>query len=185
MEKIILSLLALSVVIAPRLLFAQSPDTLALRANGLSAGFHIAQLQGDFGLGLNLRTPYLFREAIALRVAGAVHWRQRPEATGDATDWGSYGTLRLGLLGGSEIVQELIRLYGEGGLLGVLPSAGIGSRVCWGGYGLLGIELFGSPRFCYFLELGGASPDARADHLPGRPTYATGFLLGGGVRLHW
>ncbi len=54
------------------------------------------------------------------------------------------------------MVDDRIFIYGEGGGLVLFPSATFSTeKIRMGGYGLFGFEFYPSPRFSYFIELGG------------------------------
>jgi hypothetical protein len=87
------------------------------------------------------------------------------------------------------VVAGCIRLYGEGGLLLVLPGQSFATeRTHTGGYGHFGFEfLMGAPgrqRASYFMELGTVGAEARADRQVGKPIYMNGFSISTGIRLY-
>lgn len=146
-------------------------------------GFHLRQLSGDFGLGLNvdLPTPQYWP---TIRLAGTWQWQEIPDGNSFAP--ASYLTLRAGVASKSFQIQERIRAYGEGGLLAVLPSDELAEdNFELGGYGLFGFEFFveqygGSS---LFLELGASSAGNGLETRPGIPSFGAGFWVGAGFRV--
>lgn len=146
-------------------------------------GFHLRELSGDFGLGLNvdLPTPQYWP---TIRLAGTWQWQEIPDGT--SFDKASYLTLRTGVASKSFQIQERIRAYGEGGLLAILPSDELSEDSFeLGGYGLFGFEFFvehygGSS---LFLEVGASSAGNGLDTRPGISGFGTGFWVGAGFRV--
>jgi hypothetical protein len=94
------------------------------------------------------------------------------------------------LAAGSGMVQNLFRYYGEFGGLGMLPSAKLDTaELRWGIYGLFGFEFFLSEwedaPVSYYIELGSAGINARADQVNGSPFYYNGFHTAVGFRLYF
>lgn len=145
-------------------------------------GFQIAQLQNDFGLGVQLNLP-VFKRQITLQLAATNHWREiRREGTLEAT---SYQALRLGTMGGW-MVAEKIKVYGAGGVMVVLPGNELASKSSfWGGYGVFGFEFFAGQAqgSSLFLEMGGGGANGTADRVAGQPTMGAGLLLQSGLRV--
>ncbi|MGB5654881.1 MAG: hypothetical protein WBM56_13720 [Robiginitalea sp.] len=146
-------------------------------------GFHLRELAGDFGLGLNLDLPTP-QNWPTIRLAGTWQWQEIPEGT--SFDKASYLTLRAGVASKSFQIQERIRAYGEGGLLGVLPSDELSENSFeLGGYGLFGFEFFVEQYglSSLFLEVGASSAGNGLETRPGVPSFGTGFWVGAGFRV--
>lgn len=78
---------------------------------------------------------------------------------------------------------ERIRLYGEGGFIGLFPDSSFSDTdFVAGGYGVFGFEVFMDLRRRYFIEIGGVGTGAREDNTPGRPIYSNGLLISTGLR---
>lgn len=148
-------------------------------------GGQVGQHQKDFGIGLNLTSPYFAHKKMAVRLRGNVLWNQHP--TGDAeTTWSPYSNLSLGFVQSVGEMGEFMRVYGEGGAIYLFPSDEFSSRsVEFGGYGLFGFEFFFDEHMNYFIEAGGVGTGARADEIPGKPIYSNGFLINVGVRIQF
>ena len=150
--------------------------------SNISLGFHLMQIQQDFGLGINLTSPHFAKNTIALRMRGNLMWNQHLDNTNNST-WTSYSNLSLGVFGVGGEINDFIRLYGEGGLLVLFPSGEFSSESSvFGGYGLLGFEFLMNDASNYFLEIGGTGTGATADEILGNPIYSNGLIISVGYR---
>lgn len=165
------------------LFFAFAKSATAQDKTPFRVGFQLQELQGSFGLGLNLDVP-LPGKWPALRLAGNWHWLDIPGETRSQT--ASFQTIRLGIAPDGWPVAEKIRVYGEGGVLLLLPENALSSDgFASGGYGLFGFEFFtekinGSS---LFLEIGGTAAGRRVERQEGVPSFGAGLLLGAGFRV--
>jgi hypothetical protein len=144
-------------------------------------GFSLNQFQKDFGLGLHVVSPYFLKSTIAVKVGANLQWLEYYDGT--ETTWTPYQNLQLGIRSRSEIVKNKIYIYGEGGLLTILPNSDFSSSSAeFGGYGLFGFEFKPASNFAYFIDLGGSS-GAIADELDNLPIYSNGFFTNVGLRI--
>ena len=151
-------------------------------SNKLGVGFHLKRNQQDFGVGLNLTSPYLVSDKIALRLKGNLMWNQSSSIINETT-WIAYSNVSLGMVGVTGVVANCIRLYGEGGLVVLFPSSDLSEEsMVLGGYGLFGFEFFMDTKNNYFIEIGGIGTGAVADRLVGEPIYSNGMLINVGFR---
>lgn len=168
------------------ILISLSSMSLAQKANvsnRLGLGFQLNQYQEDFGMGLNMTSPYFIHEKVALRLRANLMYHEHTKEA--ETTWTPYSNVSLGLIGGSGFVADFIRLYGEGGLLTLLPSEEFSSGdPVFGGYGLFGFEFYMAPKANYFIELGGVGTGAVADKLANNPIYSNGLTISAGFRMH-
>ncbi len=149
---------------------------------GIGLGFQLNQYQKDFGFGLNLNSPYFAHDRIALRMRGNLMYYEHLQ-DGEIT-WTPYQNVSLGLVGVGGYVADYLKLYGEGGLLALLPSSKFSTEsFALGGYGLFGFEFYMQKSFNYFIEIGSAGTGARADKLPGKPIYSNGLTVSTGFRV--
>lgn len=149
-------------------------------SNRPSIGFNVSQYQNDFGIGVHFLTPYFFNNSFAVKIGGNVQWLEysNPDAR-----WTPYWNLQLGFRGREFIVGDKISIYGEGGLVMLLPNIEFSSRNFQaGGYGLFGFEFMTAYGLSYFIETGGIGTGARADKVPGGPIYSNGFMTNVGFR---
>ena len=161
---------------------AQAQDGLS---NGFGIGGQVGQHQKDFGIGLNLTSPYFAHKKMAVRLRGNVLWNEHPNGDSEAT-WSSYSNLSLGFVQMVGEMGDFMRVYGEGGAIYLFPSDDFSSRsIVFGGYGLFGFEFFFDEHMNYFIEAGGVGTGARADEIPGKPIYSNGFLINVGVRVQF
>ncbi len=150
--------------------------------NGVGFGFQLNQYQKDFGAGLNVTSPYFANEKVAVRLRGNVLFHEHPKD--EEMTWTPYANGSIGFIGTVGYVGN-IRLYGEGGLIGLFPSDKFSSeRTHFGGYGLFGFEFFFRSSGNYFIEIGGVGTGAKADKLPGNPIFSNGLIIGTGFRFH-
>ncbi len=162
------------------LLFAASAQEMPLN-NGLGFGFQLNQYQRDFGAGLQFASPYFAKERVAVRLRGHILFHEHLEDV--ETTWTPYAHASLGFIGVVGYIGN-IRLYSEGGLVGLFPSAAFSSeRSHFGGYGLFGFEFFFNNSGNYFIEIGGVGTGAKADKVPGKPVFSNGLTIGAGFRF--
>lgn len=148
---------------------------------GIGLGFHLSQYQNDFGLGVNLTSPYFANDHIAVRLRGNVMWLEHFKNI--ETTWTPYSNFQLGIVGVGGTINNSIRLYGEGGIIGILPDSDFSSSDSeFGGYGLFGFEFFFQEAHNYFIELGGVGTGAKADKVITQPIYSNGFIINVGYR---
>jgi hypothetical protein len=152
-------------------------------SNGFGFGFQLNQYQKDFGYGISVTSPLLAHGNLAIRLrTNAMYYEHLKN---DETTWTSYANLTLGLVGIGGQVSENIRLYGEGGMIGLFPNSVVSSdTLALGGYGLFGFEFFMQKNFNYFIEIGGVGTGATADKLPGKPIYSNGLSISTGFRAY-
>jgi len=149
---------------------------------GLGFCFQLNQFQKDFGLGLNLTSPFFGHDKIAVRLRGNLMFNENVQIIN--TTWTPYSNLSLGLIGVGGMIGDYIRLYGEGGVLGLLPSDKFSTKkFVFGGYGLFGFEFFMNNNANYFIELGSVGTGAQADKIATKPIYSNGFLISVGFRM--
>jgi hypothetical protein len=169
-------LIVLTFVLLGSGLSAQISDKLAI-------GFQLSQYQRDFGFGLNITSPHFANDKIAVRLRSNLMYNQHPD--GLETTWTPYFNLSLGVLGVSTVVNDWIRLYGEGGVLFLFPNDEFSSESLEvGGYGLFGFEFYMAERSNYFIEIGGAGIGAQADEIIQSPIYSNGLIIQVGFRMH-
>lgn len=151
--------------------------------SGLGIGFQLNQFQDDFAFGLNMTSPEILNGNAAFRLkANQVYFEHLLD--GEYV-WSGYQNVSLGFVGYGGKVGQDIRLYGEGGLVGIFPSDRFSSESFrMSTYGTFGFEFFPTPRFNYFLELGVMTSRARADKIAGSPFYSNGFVASVGFRIN-
>ena len=149
--------------------------------NGMGFGFHLLQYQDDFGMGVNLVSPYFVNQKIGIRLKANLMYNQN--VIDGITEWIPYANVSLGIIGLGGYVSERIRLYGEGGVLLLFPPDKLSSQnVEVGSYGLFGFEFFFSDLGNYFIEIGGVGTGAKADKIEASPIYSNGLTIGVGLR---
>jgi len=150
--------------------------------NGLGFGFQLVEYQRDFGFGLNVTSPYFFKNQVAVRLRSNAMYLEHVKD--GETDWTPYTNLTFGVIGVGGYVAESIRLYGEGGVICLLPSSKFsGKSTAFGGYGLFGFEFFMEKNINYFIEIGSVGTGATADRLPFKPIYSNGLAVSTGFRV--
>lgn len=150
-----------------------------------AVGFQIGQYQQDFGLGLNISSPYFADNRVAFRLRGNIMWNEHLDPDGLST-WSNYSNLSIGIVGVGGQIGNSIRLYGEGGLIFLFPSSNFSSESAeMGGYGLFGFEFYLNPHGTYFIEIGGVGTGAREDKLASQAIYSNGLLIDTGFRIQF
>lgn len=166
---------------------AQEPED--IRANHFSVGFQLNEFQQDFGLGLQLTSPYFANGHLAFRLRGNWMYLQHLGTEGETT-WTGYPNALLGIVSNNLYAGKQMRLYGEGGAGLLLPGGNFsGQEYELAGYGLFGFEFFFAPAGhapgSYFIEAGGIGTGAVADEVAGKPIYSNGFMLSTGFRWYF
>ncbi|MBL7104991.1 MAG: hypothetical protein ISS18_11745 [Bacteroidales bacterium] len=153
-------------------------------SNKFGMGFQLNQYQNDFGLGLNMTSPYFAHDKIAVRFRGNFMFNEHVK--NNETTWTPYSNISLGLIGVAGKVCDFIRLYGEGGIISLFPSDEFSSEeFVFGGYGLFGFEFYMNSRSNYFIEIGGVGTGATADNITNEPIYSNGLLISTGFRIQF
>lgn len=151
-------------------------------SNKMEIGLNVSQYQKDFGLGVNLTSPYFIKSKFAIRAGTNFQWFEN--FNGKETEWKNYQNFQLGIRSRSPIINDKIYIYGEGGVILILTNRDVSSKKNgFGGYGLFGFELKPSQNFTYFIELGGVGSDATADKSLNKELYSNGFLTTVGFRV--
>lgn len=176
-------------------------------ATGLSLGLGVDRLQDDFGVSLRVGSPRFLDDHLSIVLTGGLGWypdlRALPASVEeqDFSAWSLYGRARLCLEASIPIAFSAGRLYAAIGPSAVLLSRQLSTtRLGFGAYGALGIELFAGDAhraflFSFYAELGAVAHAASADisNRIGAPMMtdatvdrpiATGLALGGGVRVY-
>jgi len=157
---------------------------LSAQSDSWSAGFQLNELGGDFGIGLNVGSPYFANDHLSIRLRANFQYFEYVDQ--DVTTWDPYLHFNLGIVSASYPIAEKIRLYSEGGLIVVTSAFGLEeNELHFGGYGLFGFEFHYSPGSTCFIELGGQGVSAVAEELPNQPFYSNGFTIGVGTRFYF
>lgn len=161
---------------------ASSPPSLG---DGTRWGFQLDRYQDDFAFGLNLTTPRFANDRLAVRLNGNLAFHKHLSGgSGARTEtWTPYANASVGLVGLADRVGESIRLYGEGGAIGLVPSNSFSDEtMAVGGYGLFGFSFVAETSRSWFIEIGGVGTAARADALSTDPVYSNGLMIRVGFR---
>lgn len=151
--------------------------------NKVNIGFQLSQYQDDFGAGINVSSPWFAHERIAVKVRSNLMFHEHVQD--EETTWTPYLNVKLGVAGKTGTIGNFMRLYGEGGVIGLLPSDEFSSESFeFGGYGLFGFEFYMKPDSNYFIELGAVGTGAKADEIINSPIYSNGFTISTGFRFH-
>ena len=153
-------------------------------SNNFAVGFQLGEIQDDFGIGLNITSPYVFNNKLAIRARANFVWNEHLD--GIETTWTPYTNISLGLIGVGGKINDYIRLYGEGGVILLLPSDEFSDgEMVSGGYGLFGFEFYHFRNLNYFIEIGGVGTGARENTIATRPIYSNGLMINAGLRVHF
>ena len=152
------------------------------REKSIRIGFQLNEFQDDFGLGLNFKSPSILYGNVAVRLRTNLMFNEHMDK-GEYT-WSPYMNVMLGIGSEDTYISDKVSLYGEGGVIGIFPSASFSSKTTVvGGYGLFGFNFYFHPSFNYFIELGGIGSSAVEDKLEGNPIYSNGFLISVGWKM--
>lgn len=148
---------------------------------GLGLGGQISQYQRDFGIGISATSPYFVPNTMAVRLRGNLMFFQHVK-DGSET-WTRYFNVTAGIFTITGCIGENIKLYGEGGVIGLIPSSEFSDEgFVFGGFGLFGFEFYMSHATNYFIEIGGVGTGATADKIATSPIYSNGFMISAGFR---
>lgn len=157
-------------------LFAQS------KTNSIAVGFHISEVQNDYGVGLDLISPYFLNDVLAVKIGGTLSWLEH--VANAETMWTPYLNMQVGMRSRHFIIENKLSIYGEGGSMVLFPNSDFSSQtVIFGGYGLFGFEFQSNKKFGFYFEMGGAGANATADKIDNKPIYSNGFLTNVGFRI--
>lgn len=150
-----------------------------------SVGYHLNNYQADFGMGVSVTSPFIAHQKLAFRMRANWQYHQHPDISTDASTWSGYPLFTVGVVTGHSLINNQIRVYGEGGSVALLPNHIVSNQhVIFGGYGIFGFEFYARPSVLYFIELGGMGTGAKEDKLPGKAIYSNGFITTVGMRFH-
>jgi len=150
--------------------------------NKVDIGFNVSQYQREFGVGVHLISPYFINSKVAGRVGANLQWFEYFD--GAETTWVPYQNFQLGLRGRNIVIENKLFVYGEGGLIAIMPNSDFSSKNSeYGGYGVFGFEFKPSSKIAYFIELGGVGTGAKADRIDNKPIYSNGFITNVGFRI--
>lgn len=181
-----------AVLAAPMAEAQEGAASAGVTKDGASFGFAIHRMQDDFGLGLRLSTPALWRW-VRFTGAGGLAWYPHGVGSDGGSNWETmyYGsaTVETGPPFLSTSVGA-VRPYGFGGFIALFPPGAVSTApVAFGGLGGFGLEA----RFMngkgdegpvtYFFEIGGIGTSGIADKLASREVLASGFLIEAGLRV--
>ena len=165
-------------------LFVQATAQDSPISHKFGLGFQIGQWQKDFGYGLQMTSPYFANGRVAVRLKGNLVFHEHVENA--STVWTPYGNISLGMVGVAGVINGNIRLYGEGGIIGLIPSDSFSTESFnIGGYGLFGFEFHMSSHAAYHIEIGGVGTGANADLVENEPIYSNGLLINTGFRYQF
>lgn len=164
--------------------FASLTNSLTAQSekNTVGIGFHVNQIQNDFGIGVDFVSPYFANSIVAITAGGSFKWLQH--STGTSSTWSFYQNAQIGIRSRNYIIEDKIFIYGEGGGILLIPNTVFSSEdYRTGGYGLFGFEFRASSAIGFYFELGGVGTGARADKVANSPIYSNGFLTKVGFRI--
>jgi len=145
-------------------------------------GFNLNQIQQDYGFGVHVISPSFAKDILSVKLQANRSWLQHLKEK--ETVWTAYHQFQLGLRSKSEIIENKVFIYGEGGLSVIIPNKSFGSEsFILGGYGLFGFEFLPTSVFAYFIELGGIGTGAVAHNLENKPIFSNGFITQVGFRI--
>ncbi len=156
--------------------------------NDMSLGYILCENGNDFGLGLSITSPYFFNNGIAIKLAGLLMFNSFIDS--DYDQWQMYYATKLGFVGGS-MINDKIRVYGEGGAILLIPNSTVSSQdYMFGGYGSFGFEFLMTTRMSFYSELGANGIAINGDSLDTnspdyKRIYFNGFAINVGLRFYF
>lgn len=195
-KTIVSAAIFMAIVIATN---AQIQDSITIKSNveqsvescmiesvlntGFGFGMQLNKHQDDFGLGLNLTSPFFLYDRMAVRIRGNIMFNEHTE--NNLATLTPYSNFSIGFIGVGGKVGDYIRLYGEGGVILLLPSDNFSTEdYVWGGYGHIGFEFFMSNFNNYFIEIGHVGTGAKQEKIATQPLYSNGMMINTGLRFY-
>ena len=183
MKKLLASVLIFSSIYCK----AQLTSTETIKSNNFAIGYNLNEFAHDFGVGVNLTSPYFVKNKLAIKVSENYQVLSYHDYSGTIMLAG-YNNIKAGIVTKAPSLNKIMRVYSEGGMVLILcPKAFSDKTLRFGGYGILGFEFFKNTEkdnFSYFIELGAMGAAAVANKLPGAPIYANGFMTSVGFRVY-
>jgi hypothetical protein len=172
--------------VLPMMTVDMSAQSTINKLNRSSIGYNLIQIQNDFGLGLDFVSPYFMNKNIALKIGFNVQWLEHTsKMIATTTEWTPYCNIRTGIRCKQFIFDNKMGVYGEGGIISLLPNKKFSNeKICIGGYGLFGFEFNPSFRSGLFIEFGGVGTGATANKIVFKPIYSNGFMTNVGFRYY-
>jgi hypothetical protein len=164
---------------------AESPD----KSHGFSVGYEIGSIANGLALGARVASPSFFHNIFRATAKANLGWVQNVVPTGEnEATWLRYGLFRLGIQGGVFVQDLPIRIMSSAEVALVVPQSKISSKnLIFGLAGNMDIEFFMDPMRSHamVLSMGGIGLiPPTADNLPGKPSFANGFLASFGYRFY-
>lgn len=176
-RKIVFGLIAFALWAVPTKSNAQEEK------NPFSIGFKTLQIQNDFGLGVDLVSPYFLKKKMALKLGYQLQWLEHLK--GNQVTWTSYSTWQFGIKSRRPVWEQKLFVTAEGGAMFILPSDQFSTQDSdLGIYGLLGIDWITTDHLILFMEFGAGGSKSRANKVDQSPIYTNGFISQVGFRIH-
>lgn len=151
--------------------------------NSWLVGYQLNDFSDDFGIGLHVITPRFIGNT-HLRISYDYQWLEY--MNNNADDWEPYQQVRVDAISKYPIIEKRLLVYGGGGfVVGFLPSKMSSTSVGITGSGTFGLEMFWSPSFSYFLEMGGTGSVGTSDKLSQNRIIGSGFYSSTGFRIYF
>lgn len=174
MKKQIITLL---VILTAQLSFAQEKS-------GFRMAYNLSNVQGDFGQGVQLESPSFLHNSVTMKIRATQMYLNYDLSS--LNKWSPYWNLGLGLANNPVQISSAVNLYGEGGVMYLLPNSDFSSSNGeLAGYGVFGFNFNFAPSFCYFMEAGGIGSSAKAEKSDNQRIYSNGFIMQVGLKIHF
>ncbi|MGB1318781.1 MAG: hypothetical protein ACPG5W_11260 [Flavobacteriales bacterium] len=158
----------------------------------LSFGIQLQNVQNNLGVGVHILSPTFLEN---FRVKNSYSLSFLPHLNNDSlSTWTAYHSLNFGTRY-QFTVSNTINVYVElGSQILISPSSISSEQFNFGGYGAIGFEVFvvkpvedsayfTTANTSFFIELGGAGNNSKADRVLTKPKIATGFSTSVGFRF--
>lgn len=185
MKRLAMGLALLLIFTAPSVVLAG--EGAASRKTHFALGYNLNNFHRDFGFGLSMTSPYFLHDRVAVRFSVNTSYFDGIPAGQTEYEWMPYSIYKLGLVGVAAVVNDLVRLYGEGGVMYIVPNHRFSEKNKFGGYGHFGFEFFMDENhpLSYFIQLGSVGGGTRAEKIEGKPFYLNDFATTVGLRYHF
>ena len=161
-----------------------SLNTVHSQSSNWRVAFQLSEMSGDFGQGVMIESPSIVKNIFTLKLRGNAYYLNHD--LDGKNEWSPYFSGTLGISSQPARVSKSIELYGEGGVVMILPNSEFSaSDQEFGGYGLFGFNFLFDPAFSYFIEAGGVGSGAIAELTDNERIYANGFFVQVGFKIHF
>jgi len=155
-----------------------------------SIGITSSSISNDEAGMFSIASP-IYRDLYQIKFSLALAYKDGKSISTGTNAWHGYNVYNLGVAVVLREVPGLLRVYAEGGINKIKPSASLSTQTAKiGRYGLVGTELYLNPNSWLnccsaYVEFGSTGKGLKADQLDGNPTIGHGFVSTVGLRYYF